>query len=605
MRRLTVGGTVFARVTRDWNGLGCSLRQGSILEATVELAEAHKVRSESKLGLAFSKAQCNGAEMKPMELLLSAVAQVPADWENVPDAVVRTQVVVTDRLTGESSTGVFRSSGFGFSMSRMELKGIIHHFPMSAKVQPGDVIDIKGMKLDLGTGPNRSSVLAIKGRDVSLEKYTQFLLVPASLVFVSSNPPKGSPADLSAMSGSATVTPVSSAPKVTNDLEVCAPPGCVVDLPVTSEELKGRTEESIAIRPLGYTPRPAMSLGDFTEDEALVWLGPGQLLFAFNAHQLIRREGVPNELAARRIIRAVLLDAKNRTVVRAVDWEITDSHRYLWTLPHERVLVHIGNELRVYGAGLNVEQSISLAGPLAFIRISPNGELITVATFRERHSLELHAKLQDDLSADPEEDVDVTVLDRTFNTIAQTHTISGLEPPTLLNEGQVTLLAQPNNHYRLALDTEDSHSITLAQFASLCAPEVSSVPPDFLFLLTCNMATNHAEYRVLRSDGKLLMRGEAGSSEIDEEAAGTQSSDLFAVKVVHASRELSRGMEFKGEDLDFEEVRIYRTSDGKRLRAFRVDEPTTSHGGYAISLDGSQVAVLSGSQIHFFSLPKR
>lgn len=31
IRRLTVGSVLFLRVTRDWNGLGCSLRQGSTL----------------------------------------------------------------------------------------------------------------------------------------------------------------------------------------------------------------------------------------------------------------------------------------------------------------------------------------------------------------------------------------------------------------------------------------------------------------------------------------------------------------------------------------------------------------------------------------------
>jgi len=167
------------------------------------------------------------------------------------------------------------------------------------------------------------------------------------------------------------------------------------------------------------------------------------------------------------------------------------------------------------------------------------------------------------------------------------------------------MLAQPDNHYRIALDNGSSKLVTLARFASFCRPELSSVAPDLLFLMTCNMATNRAEYRVIRADGKLLIRGEASSSELGDEATGVHAQNLFAIKSVHTSGDLTRGMTFKGEDLDFEELRVYRAADGKRMLAIRIDEPTTSHGGYALSPDGTQIAVLSGSQIQFFPLPTK
>jgi len=37
--------------------------------------------------------------------------------------------------------------------------------------------------------------------------------------------------------------------------------------------------------------------------------------------------------------------------------------------------------------------------------------------------------------------------------------------------------------------------------------------------------------------------------------------------------------------------------------AVRVNEPTTSHGGYALSPDGLQLAVLTASQIQLFPVP--
>lgn len=585
VRNLVSGGSVLGRVTLDWIGPDCTLRAGSILEATVAIADPHKGRGDSRLALSFSRAQCNGTDLKPMDLMLAAVAQAPADWENVPDAVFKMPVTFMqpNGMPGFGGAGIG-----GFSLSHMELRGVVHRFPMSPKVQPGDVLEIRGMKLELGTGPGRSSVLSTRNRDVTLEPFTQILLVPTSLVSFAGAAAL-IPPDLSSATSAMPRMPPTGPP--VNDLEVCAPPGCAVDLPVTAKELEGHTAASIAIRPLGYVPRSRQVLVDFGDEEALTWLSSQHLLFAFNPHALIRRAGTSGGSATHRVIRAVLLDAQSRTVERAVDWEIVDAHRYLWPLDGNRILVHVGNELRIYGPGLELERSFPLAGSLSFVQIAPNGELMAVATLRERHSPELHAKIHDDLGGEPEEDVDVAILDRGFNTIAQASTVSGLMPPTLLNEGQANLLAQPRMHYRLALDTWENKAVTLARFSSRCTPELSSVAPDLLFLLTCNVATGATEYRVLGADGKLLLRGEAGPREIGHELTGNHGSRIFAIKVARGLSELSSGVQFKVTDLESEEVRVYRAADGRRLLAVNVNEPVASHASYALSPDGAELAV--------------
>jgi len=601
VRRLETGATIFARVTQDWNGPDCVLRSGAILEGTVEIADARKGRGESKLALSFNRAQCNGLDLKPMSLLLAAVAGPPAEWENVPDAVFKMPVMFMqpNGMSGFGGAGIG-----GFSLSHMELKGIIHKFPMSPKLQPGDVLEIKGMKLELGTGPNRSSVLSTKNRDVSLDPFTQFLLVPSDLVFrrvtlmVPADTAEGasSRGTRDGLLPPADLTPV-------NDLEVCAPPGCAVDLPVSAKEVEGRAGSSIALGVLGFVPRSRRVLGDFADEEVVAWLSPQQLLFAFNPHNLIQRKGGQASNETRRMIRAVLLDAQSRSVVRAVDWEITDARRYLWPLDESRILVHVGNELRIYGAGLAMERSFALAGPLAFVRIAPNGKLLAVATLEERHTPELHAKLHVQLGAEPEEDINLAILDADFKTIARARTVSGLQAPTLLNEGQVNLLAQPKMHYRLALSTWNSKAVTLARLSSRCTPDLSSLAPDLLFLMSCNVATGATEYRVLAADGKLLLRGEAGPREVGHDVVGDPGHGMFAMKAVHAVHELTPGIEFRAADLESEELRVYRAADGKRLLAVHVGEPVASHGGYALSPDGSQLAVLSESQIQFFPLP--
>jgi hypothetical protein len=124
-----------------------------------------------------------------------------------------------------------------------------------------------------------------------------------------------------------------------------------------------------------------------------------------------------------------------------------------------------------------------------------------------------------------------------------------------------------------------------------------------LFLLSCDISTGATAYRVLTPDGKLLLRGEAGPRDVGHEATGNQEHPKFAIKVVHAARELSPGIEFTNTDLESEEVRVYRARDGKRVLAVRINEPVASHDSYALSPDGDQLAVLSESQIKFFPVP--
>lgn len=597
VRHLAPGETVFAQVTLGWEGTDCTLRPGAILEGKVELADQHKVRGQSRLALSFIRAQCGGSDMVPLNLVLAAVADPPQDWKVVPNTQFRMPVSFSNPHPSGMLAGIGSADAGDTYSTQLDLAGILHRFPMNPKVKPGDVIGLKGLKLDIGAGPDRSSVLSAKEGDVSLSAYTQILLVPASLAFASARPSLKPVAD--PVPDIASLKSRAPAPPPVNNFEICAPPGCAVDLPVSPDELEGHSPTSIAIGPLGYAPRSHKALGDFDEEAALAWLGSGQLLFTFNSHPLIPRAAVGEGTS--RVIRAVLLDAQTRNVLRTLDWQIGDSQRYLWPLDGSRILVHVGNELRVYGPGLAVERTVPLTGPLASVRIAPSGELLAIATLRERHSPELHAQLREDLAAEPEEDLDVTILNKDFATIASASAISGLLPPTLLNEGQVHLLAGQSRAYRLAMSTWQNTQSTLARFESQCTPQLSSIAPDLLFLLSCDAQTGDIQYRVLSPDGKLVLRGKAAPRQVGFDAAG--SSRAFAMKLVNASRDLSFGADFTGLDLDSAELRVYRATDGKRLLSVRVNDPSTSLRTYALSPAASQLAVLSGSEIQLFAVP--
>src|SRR5262249_27631563 len=151
--KLAAGATVFAKVTSEWKGPGCVLHPGSVLEGTVESSEPRKNGGRSSLALSFDKAQCDGSELQPFHLVLVAAAAPPNDWRDVPDVELnspRLRAQPAGEPTAPVDQPMFYSTGH-----HLEFTGVPHHFPLKPDLRPGDVVGIKGLKLEVGTGPNR------------------------------------------------------------------------------------------------------------------------------------------------------------------------------------------------------------------------------------------------------------------------------------------------------------------------------------------------------------------------------------------------------------------------------------------------------------------
>ena len=153
---------------------------------------------------------------------------------------------------------------------------------------------------------------------------------------------------------------------------------------------------------------------------------------------LVPRSGAEANFSRKlRIVRAVLIDLEKKEIVKTVDWRVPDSGRYLWPIGENQVLIHVGQELRVYGPGLQLRNQISLGGPLAFVRISPASQYFAAGILHERHSREIHRQLEDAELREPEEDVEIRLLDSQFRVLTSIMRSSRVPPPVLLNEGEV------------------------------------------------------------------------------------------------------------------------------------------------------------------------
>ena len=543
--------------------------------------------------------------MGAFELLLAAMAAPPQN----PDLGIMTASVPLG-TSGSGGLAALKMMQLSTNLN-LQLGPQINQAPVVPRLQMGDVSGIKGLKLSVGTGPNNSSELTSKDHDVALETHTLLLLVPlkgtfpgASAIPGAAQPPSGNASGPGSTAASNPGPAVPAQPPV-DDIDLCLPPQCNLALPAGNAGDMDSAEASISIRQLGYAPRPQRVMNSFDHDEALAYLGPRELLVAFNTHLLVPRHALGRAGWTVRVIRAALVDTQTRLVTHTVDWELPDNRQYLWPLADGRVLVHVGSELRVYGQGLKIQNRVSLDGPLAFVRVTPDGSFVAVGVIRERHTPELHAQLSQSLDGDPEEDVEIRVLNRNFESIAKSTARSGLMAPTLLNEGQAELLALPNMRYRISMLPWDNRAWTVARFNSSCTPELSSIAPDLIFLVSCDKQTEELEYRVLRPNGKLALKGVSSMDECGYAAEGSANQEAFVVKIVQSSRPVPAGALFSAADFSSEELRVYRAADGKRLLAVRVGSPSSSRDGFALAPDGSQLAVLTLDQIAVYSVPRK
>ena len=485
----------------------------------------------------------------------------------------------------------------------------LHRFPVTPSLRAGDVLGIRGMKLNVGTGPEHSSVLSCIGHDLELDRHTRFLLVPPSMtVAKASSGVSSQPAATGAGSLATRPAAASSDEVAADDLDICVPPACSLVSGTKETGVESDIRADVSIKVLGYASRLQTEIDEPGEDDAIAYLGPTELLFAFNPHGLVPRHGADSAGATVRVIRAALVDTTSRKVIRTAEWHLPDRKQYLWVLARQRILVHVGNELRVYGPGLTVEARIALSGQLAFVRASPDGKILALGVVKERHTTELHARLRNSLGQEPEEDIDILVLNEKFQTIASAASTSDRLPPTLLNEGQVKLLLesgqpeQRDKHYRLELRSWDNLARNLGTFTSGCMPQVSSLSPDLVLLVTCDRMNQARDYRVIGPNGKLVLRGQSMLKELGHAAVGDTESKEFAMRIFEADQPVLPGEVYRAANLQSAELEVYGSDNGKHLFSMRVSDPAASSGGYALSPGGGQLAILTRDRLALYTV---
>jgi hypothetical protein len=164
----------------------------------------------------------------------------------------------------------------------------------------------------------------------------------------------------------------------------------------------------------------------------------------------------------------------------------------------------------------------------------------------------------------------------------------------------ITATRGTRSRWKIEQAAWDQHNRQLAQLASVCPPLIQSFPGNLLFLSGCEADSKSKWYRVLRPDGKTLLRGSTSNRAIPEYLGASSTGNVFAIGVERADRDVDWNTGMHIADLESMTVAVYRAADGKQVYATKVPSHAVDRSVLALSPSGERLAVLTDSTVRIY-----
>ncbi len=593
--RLTENTPVVLQVQQQWEGPNCLLREGSTVQGHVgEVVRRTKLAPLSSFEVVLTSADCNGRKSVPFALRVFAASSPTAagGQSGTTEAPPLADLPLSIGGNG-TSTNAMRSVNAASDLNNYSARPVLSGLP--ATVKPGQVIGMNGVLLRVGEGPQGGSILSAMKRDVRLER--------GAVVILAMKPEpvrEGTPELMRAAQRGGTTTVAAAAPvELPDTTEICGKE-CSSIAGSAGEPTPGAgSMRALSIRKLGYKPHDKRLMTEFGSETTLTYLDENTLLCTFDPHFL--REHDLGEEDGARTIRAVLVDTHTLAIERVVEWRVRGNDAYLWRAGDGHVLVHIGRELQLLDRKLTPERRMEVHGRVAFVAVSPAGSRLAVGTIREQHSEEVHRQMVEQLGREPEEPVEIRVVDAEFHEIARTERTTKSPVPVLAEDGELRVVHGAGSRWSVSEYRWDRTQHSLATVSSSCRPKLSVPARDITFVVGCTASGAHW-YKMLRADGKPVLKADSPSDEVMQ-SSDEATADRFAVRLVRTARPLSEGQQFSREDLTREEVAVYRRKDGRGVSVIRTENFALGRETYALSPNGDSVALAGTRDIVFYALP--
>jgi hypothetical protein len=588
-KRIVAGSSIFVKVVADWKEGRCRLHEGDTLEARVVTVEHHTpANTHERIELRFLPLTCAGDESREIVPILVAIEPKPDESDTS----------VLDRSALMSAfTAMVRAQGAGQQNAGSRSMSAAPLGEHSLRI--GDVLGFPGVMLELPTLTLEPTAI-LSSRDILFDSEVEFILVMRT---VSSQPSTINMANLPSLLPGEKASSAHARLQQPVEVESCVESGCkLADLPAL--HTGGQLERQLSLTSLGYKPRNNRVLFALGEDAAVRFLGEDELLITFDIHPLIPRSREDKQpQATPRLIRALLVSVHDGKVLHAEDWHVRENGPYLWPLGDGQVLAAVGETLVILGPDLRPERQWTLSGPLALVRVSPSRNLIVAAVVKERHTPDRHHRPSELMGAGhdmADEDYELTVLDGQLRVIGTKQLHAPPDIPAVLDSGLLVSEAASQSRWTLQETKWDGTQHAVAAVLSPCPLRIKTLPTNLILMIGCSPDGAHSWYKIIRKDGKTLLKGDTASNAWLENAEALTAKDLFAIGIVEAARPVDFQEGMSASEFKKLAVSVYSSKTGERLYAAPSIGGSVDRQSFALSQDGDRLAVLSDGNVSLY-----
>jgi hypothetical protein len=623
--RVKQGTRVLAQVVEDWKYADCHLRPGAMIQGhVVQFSLRTKTVKDSSIQVLFDKADCNNHPSSEFNLTLIALIGSYGDPPPAGESGMALGPPLADAPGLSIGVNSAPAGHADASMRGASTASAVNEYTQTvhktrnlpSQILPGQVIDVPHTSLKIAAGIDGTTIITALNHDARIEPRSTLIMIPSSAYQVvkrsvadalhktttASAPPESLLAPKSAAPTTiATAQPEAPAEEA-DETEICSGTCNILGSMASRTAGTSAIAASLPIDKLGYAPHGKEYNTTFNNETTLTYLDETHLLCTFDPHRLRSRTNDLNTDPVRSI-RAVLIDTSTHSVTRVMEWRVRGADTYLWRLGKGQILVHLVHSLQLYDSELHPLQTIPVDGPIAWVVSSPSNDHLAVAIARKRYSGDVESQLHA-WSLVPDEDFEVLVYDSNYKLISASIRSSRTLQPVLSDAGELRTVHIKYGRWKIVEYGWDNTERDIATVKSICRPLLSVPETGLTFVTGCMATSGGIWYRMLRSDGHPLLKGESPSDEVAQSAEAAVAGS-FAVRIFKSARPLSVDDRFNRSDLTREEIAIYRSSDGSRLSSIATDDFILSEDSYALSPAGDQMALAGKDSILFYNVKAR
>ena len=367
----------------------------------------------------------------------------------------------------------------------------------------------------------------------------------------------------------------------------------------------------IPVQQLGYRAPGKLYLLARYSSSSLEFLDPTHVLLTFREPHLLVRQQHSDGLD--QVVQADVLELPTGKIVAQDEWLLHDRGRYLWKLGENKVLLRIGSRLFEVDNKLHLKRLYQSPTELEEVQTSPDGKLLVVENELERHTQEEHERLMRQAALrggnPPAEDVQVQMmrLDQP-KLVMSAHADAAGDVPTSA-DGFFMQKQRKENVWELKFRpyekavAADSDGVPVAEIDSTCDPTEKVLNSDSVLVLSCPPGHNDRYVAAYSLNQQKLWDGKWQANFTWPAFRVSQNGASVAISWLAVSRPVSACEPIDDDEVQNQVLSVLDSHSGS-LRFALLLKPIVSAGGnFALSADGSRLAVLNRGAVEVYDLP--